>query len=68
MSAKIRILPFFLLFALLLSCNSNNGRLAMKGSFKGINQGELYIYGMDGTYPLDTIALAKGEFHYQIPS
>ena len=67
MSAKIRILPFFLLFALLLSCNSNNGRLAMKGSFKGINQGELYIYGMDGTYPLDTIALAKGEFHYQIP-
>ena len=67
MNAKIRILPLLLLFALLSSCSDNNGRLLVKGSFKGINQGELYIYGMDGTYPLDTIALAKGEFHYQIP-
>lgn len=67
MSVKFRILPLFLLFALLLSCSSNNGRLVVKGSFKGINQGELYIYGMDGTYPLDTIALTKGEFQYQIP-
>lgn len=67
MRAKIRILPLLILFALLSSCSDNDGRLLVKGSFKGINQGELYIYGMDGTYPLDTIALANGEFHYQIP-
>lgn len=67
MSAKFRILPLLILFALLSSCSKNSGRLVINASFKGINQGELYIYGMDGTYPLDTIALAKGEFHYQIP-
>ena len=67
MSHQFRTLILLLFITLVSSCGNNNGRLLVEGSFKGINQGELYIYGMDGTHPLDTIALAKGEFRYLIP-
>ena len=67
MSHQFRTLILLSLITLVSSCGNNNGRLLVEGSFKGINQGELYIYGMDGTYPLDTIALSKGEFRYLIP-
>lgn len=38
----------------------------MEGSFKGFNQGELYIYGVESNYPLDTIAVVKGKIHYEV--
>lgn len=38
----------------------------MEGTFKGFNQGELYIYGINGTFPLDTIAVVKGKFRYEV--
>ncbi len=38
----------------------------MEGDFKGFNQGELYIYGFDGTHRLDTVAVMKGHFRYEI--
>lgn len=59
-------MPFFLMMLLLASCSSNNGKFTIEGSFRGMNQGELYIYGMNGTHPLDTINLSRGEFKYQI--
>ena len=60
------LLPSLLLAFLLLSCSGNNGRFRIEGSFRGMNQGELYIYGINNTHPLDTIALSRGEFAYQI--
>jgi len=39
----------------------------MKGKFKNFNQGELYVYGLEGRGKIDTIHLAEGKFNYQIP-
>ena len=49
------------------SCGGEKDRLQIEGSFRGMNQGELYIYGTGGAHKLDTIALQKGEFQYRIP-
>lgn len=59
-------LPFCLLMLLFVSCSSNKGKFSIEGNFRGMNQGELYIYGLGGTHPLDTIAISRGEFKYQI--
>jgi hypothetical protein len=49
------------------SCSQKSGVFRIQGSFKGMNQGELYIYGTYGSHKLDTISLQKGEFEYRIP-
>ena len=61
----IRIIPLYLML-LLVSCGGNDGKFRIEGSFRGMNQGELYIYGINGTFQLDTINLARGEFKYQV--
>jgi len=39
----------------------------MEGDFKGFNQGEFYVYSLDGGIrKLDTIAVKNGHFAYQI--
>ena len=59
-------LPFYLLTFLLLltACGGKHDAFLLEGTFKGFNQGELYIYGVNGTWPLDTIGVAKGQFRY----
>lgn len=49
------------------SCGDSRQSFLLEGDFKGFNQGELYIYGLDGTHSLDTIAVSKGHFRYEIP-
>lgn len=62
------LLPFYLftLLLLTLSCGERHDSFILKGTFKGFSQGELYIYGVDGTWPLDTIGVARGEFTYSV--
>ena len=48
------------------SCGSDHQTFLLEGTFKGFNQGELYIYGMNGTHRLDTISVVKGRVHYEI--
>lgn len=60
------ILPLGLLLLLAVSCGGDSNSFVMEGNFRGLNQGELYVYGMNGTHPLDTIGFARGEFRYQI--
>jgi len=50
---------------LLFSCGDGQKKFKLEGSFKGINQGELYIYGINGTHKLDTIGVSRGDFTYQ---
>lgn len=50
---------------LLLSCGDGQKKFKVEGSFKGFNQGELYVYGLNGTHKLDTIGVNRGEFTYQ---
>ena len=57
----------FICLLLTVSCSKNTGVFKIEGSFRGMNQGELYIYGTHGTHKLDTISLQKGEFEYRIP-
>ena len=62
-----KALGFLLSTLLLVACGEKRETFLLEGSFKGFNQGELYIYGADGLRALDTIAVAKGLFHYEIP-
>ena len=50
---------------LLLSCGDDQKKFKIEGSFKGFNQGELYVYAMNGSRKLDTIGVRRGEFTYQ---
>ena len=67
---RIVILPMLVTSLLSLfttSCGGGRETFLLEGSFKGFNQGELYIYGLDGTHPLDTVAVIKGRFRYERP-
>ena len=49
----------------IVSCGPDGDHFAIKGEFKGFNQGELYIYATDGpSQKLDTIAIVNGGFEY----
>ena len=50
---------------LLISCGDSQKNFKIEGSFKGLNQGELYVYSLDGSKKLDTIGVSRGEFVYQ---
>ncbi len=50
---------------LLFSCGDGQKRFKLEGSIKGINQGELYVYGINGSCKLDTIGVSRGDFTYQ---
>lgn len=62
-----RIFGYLLFTLAVVSCGTDEGRFRLEGTFKGFNQGELYIYGLNGTHGLDTIHVNKGEFRYEIP-
>jgi len=50
---------------LLLSCGDGQKKFKIEGSFKGFNQGELYVYALNGAQKLDTIGVSRGEFTYR---
>ena len=50
---------------LLCSCGDGQKKFKIEGSFKGFNQGELYIYALNGAQKLDTIGVSRGEFTYK---
>lgn len=54
-----------ILLLLLSSCGDGQKSFKIEGSFKGFNQGELYIYGVNGSHKLDTVGVSRGEFTYQ---
>lgn len=66
---KKLFLPLYLLAFLLsfAACGSDRHTFLAEGDFKGFNEGELYIYGVDGTFPLDTVAVVKGHFRFEVP-
>lgn len=48
----------------LFSCSSPDDTFVLKGKFKNFNQGELYIYSLQGKGRIDTVRLADGRFSY----
>ena len=61
------LLAALLTLLLLAACGEERQTFLLEGTFKGFNQGELYIYGAEGNREMDTIAVVKGRFHYEIP-
>ena len=61
------LLVALLTLLLLAACGEERQTFLLEGTFKGFNQGELYIYGAEGNREMDTIAVVKGRFHYEIP-
>jgi hypothetical protein len=63
--------PFFfcLVFCLVFAaCGGGGERFKLKGKFKNLNQGEFYVYGLDGGLAeVDTIRIERGRFVYEIP-
>ncbi|MBR1389463.1 MAG: DUF4369 domain-containing protein [Prevotella sp.] len=61
-----KVFPLCLLAVFLCACGVEDGHFVMRGEFKSFNQGELYIYNIDGTqHKLDTIPVINGRFTYQ---
>ena len=59
------ILSIALLPAIAISsCSPSDGAFRMKGKFRNFNQGELYVYSLDGKARIDTIHLSEGKFSY----
>ncbi|MBQ8657090.1 MAG: DUF4369 domain-containing protein, partial [Prevotella sp.] len=56
---------FFILLFFLTSCGEEGDSFRIKGRFRNFNQGEFYIYCMDGVPRMDTIHVMDGRFAYE---
>lgn len=62
-----RLKLFLLLTLVLASCGTKSDRFKIDGKFLNLNQGEFYVYSMDGSIDgLDTIKVEGGRFRYDI--
>lgn len=64
---KFRLIALIPLVLVVAACSNTRQTFRLSGEFKGFNQGELYIYDIDGQRKLDTIGVKKGQFVYEIP-
>ena len=66
MKKEIGFLMMFMGLLLLTGCGEKRQTFLLEGTFKGFNQGELYICDINGNFPLDTVAVVKSQFHYEV--
>lgn len=66
MKKEICCLMMLMGLVLLTGCEKQRQTFRLEGTFKGFNQGELYICGIDGNFPLDTVAVVKSKFQYEV--
>ncbi len=53
---------------ILTSCGASSGHFKLEGRFLHLNQGELYVYSLEGNLDgIDTIKVEGGRFAYEIP-
>ena len=60
-------LYLFLLTLVVVSCGAPSGYFRLEGHFQNLNQGEFYLYSLDGRGRLDTISLREGRFVFEMP-
>lgn len=61
-----KFIGYILLTLVLVSCETNSGFFRIEGRFRNFNQGEFFVYSMDGgIYDLDTIKVFDGRFSYE---
>lgn len=56
---------FLLLTLVVVSCGAPSGYFRLEGRFRNFNQGEFYLYSLDGRGRLDTIQVREGRFSYE---
>ena len=56
---------FILLALVVVSCGAPSGHFRLEGKLRNFNQGEFYLYGLDGRGRLDTILVSEGRFFYE---
>ena len=63
-----KFIGYILLTLVLVSCETDSDFFRIEGRFKNFNQGEFFVYSMDGgIYDLDTIKVMDGRFSYETP-
>ncbi len=55
----------FLFTLVMASCGAPSGMFRLEGSFRNLNQGEFYLYSLDGKGKIDTIQVRNGQFRYE---
>jgi hypothetical protein len=61
-------LTWLLLTLAVVSCGAPSGYFRLEGRFRNFNQGEFYLYSLDGGRGrLDTIRVADGRFAFEMP-
>ena len=66
MKKGLAVLTMLIGLVLLTGCGEERQIFRLEGTFKGFNQGELYICDINGSFPLDTVAVVKSRFHYEV--
>ena len=63
-----KIAYLFLLTLVLGACNTDNSHFKLEGRMRNMNQGEFYIYSLDGSVGgIDTIKVNGGKLAYEMP-
>lgn len=63
---KVNVFVIVLLTLLLVACGPGGNSFRIKGSFRDMQAGELYIYNLNGDHArLDTINIQEGKFRYR---
>lgn len=61
------VVTFVFLCLLVWSCEVGGDRFKMKGRFQNLNQGDFFVYSIDGgNARIDTIHVNKGRFNYEV--
>lgn len=58
---------FLLLTLVVVSCGAPSGHFRLEGRFRNFNQGEFFLYGLDGRSKMDTIEVREGRFEFEAP-
>ena len=63
---KVKVFVIVLLMVLLAACGPGGNSFRIRGSFRDMQAGELYIYNLNGDHArLDTINIQEGKFRYR---
>lgn len=63
-----KIAHIFLLTLVLGACSTDNSHFKLEGRMRNMNQGEFYIYSLDGSVNgIDTIKVNGGKLAYEMP-
>ena len=62
-----QLLGYILCLLMMVACGSESGKFRLEGRLRNINQGEFWVYSLDGAMVgIDTIPVRNGRFSYEM--